>query len=47
LIQREVLDGLAMKLLNGELHDGEVVTIDSSPEGLIFQAELTEAPLVA
>ena len=47
LIQREVLDSLAMKLLNGELHDGEVVTIDSSPEGLVFQAELTEAPLVA
>jgi ATP-dependent Clp protease ATP-binding subunit ClpB len=47
LIQREVLDALAMKLLNGELHDGELVTIDSSPEGLKFQAALTEAPLVA
>ncbi len=47
LIQREVLDSLAMKLLNGELHDGEVVTIDASPAGLTFQAQLTEAPLVA
>jgi ATP-dependent Clp protease ATP-binding subunit ClpB len=47
LIQREVLDTLAMKLLNGELHDGEVVTIDSTDHGLSFQAELTEAPLVA
>jgi ATP-dependent Clp protease ATP-binding subunit ClpB len=47
LVQREVLDSLAMKLLNGELHDGEVVTIDSSPAGLTFQAQLTEAPLVA
>jgi ATP-dependent Clp protease ATP-binding subunit ClpB len=47
LIQREVLDALAMKLLSGELHDGEVVTIDSSPGGLVFQAQLTEAPLVA
>jgi hypothetical protein len=36
-----------MKLLNGELHDGEVVTIDSTDHGLSFQAELTEAPLVA
>ena len=36
-----------MKLLNGELHNGEVVTIDGSPDGLTFQAELTEAPLVA
>jgi ATP-dependent Clp protease ATP-binding subunit ClpB len=47
LIQREVLDALAMKLLNGELHDGEVVTVDSGPMGLTFQAQLTEAPLVA
>jgi ATP-dependent Clp protease ATP-binding subunit ClpB len=47
LVQREVLDALAMKLLSGELHDGEVVTIDSSPGGLVFQAQLTEAPLVA
>jgi ATP-dependent Clp protease ATP-binding subunit ClpB len=47
LIQREVLDALAMKLLNGELHDGEVVTVDAGPLGLRFQAQLTEAPLVA
>ena len=47
LIQREVLDALALKLLNGELHDGEVVTIDGGDRGLSFQAELTEAPLVA
>jgi ATP-dependent Clp protease ATP-binding subunit ClpB len=47
LIQREVLDSLAMKLLNGDLHDGEVVTISASDAGLTFQAELTEAPLVA
>ena len=36
-----------MKLLNGELHEGEVVTIDGSDLGLTFQAELTEAPMVA
>jgi ATP-dependent Clp protease ATP-binding subunit ClpB len=47
LIQREVLDTLAMKLLNGDLHDGEVVTISASDAGLTFQAELTEAPMVA
>jgi ATP-dependent Clp protease ATP-binding subunit ClpB len=47
LIQREVLDALAMKLLNGELHDGEVVTVDAGQLGLTFQAQLTEAPLVA
>ncbi len=47
LVQREVLDALAMKLLNGELHDGEIITVDSTPDGLIFNAQLTEAPLVA
>ncbi|HRA48817.1 MAG TPA: AAA family ATPase, partial [Thermomicrobiales bacterium] len=47
LIQKDVLDVLAMKLLAGELHDGEVITIDGSPDGLIFSAQLTEAPLVA
>jgi len=47
LIQREVLDGLARKLLTGELHDGELVTLDAGPEGLKFRANLTEAPLVA
>ena len=47
LIQREVLDGLARKLLTGELHDGEVVTLDAGEGGLSFRANLTEAPLVA
>jgi ATP-dependent Clp protease ATP-binding subunit ClpB len=47
LIQREVLDGLARKVLTGEVHDGEVVTIDAGPAGLEFRANLTEAPLVA
>jgi ATP-dependent Clp protease ATP-binding subunit ClpB len=47
LIQREVLDGFARKLLTGELHDGEVVTLDADGDGLTFRANLTEAPLVA
>ena len=47
LIQREVLDGLARKLLMGELHDGELVTLDAGDDGLTFRANLTEAPLVA
>jgi len=47
LIQREVLDGLARKLLTGDLHDGELVTLDAGEEGLTFRANLTEAPLVA
>lgn len=47
LIQKEVLDPLAMKLLSGELHEGEVVTVDEQNERLVFNANLTEAPMVA
>jgi hypothetical protein len=42
-----VLDALAMKLLSGELHDGEGVHIGVAGDSLTFQAELSEAPLVA
>ena len=48
LIQKDVLDPLAMRLLSGSLHEGEEVTIDVSPGGeLAFRANMTEAPLVA
>jgi ATP-dependent Clp protease ATP-binding subunit ClpB len=47
VIQREVLDALAMKLLNGELHDGEGITVDAVDGNLMFRSELTEAPVVA
>jgi len=48
LIQKEVLDPLAMRLLSGTLHEGERVVIDVGVEGrLAFHANLTEAPLVA
>ena len=36
LIQREVQDPLAMKLLAGEIRDGDTVTVDAGPEGLVF-----------
>ena len=38
LIQREVQDPLAMKLLAGELHDGDTVTVDAGDTGLVFSA---------
>ena len=38
LIQREVQDPLAMKLLAGELHDGDTVTVDAGDAGLMFSA---------
>jgi ATP-dependent Clp protease ATP-binding subunit ClpB len=47
LIQKEVLDPLAMKVLNGELHDGEDVLVDAQAGQLVFRASMTEAPVVA
>jgi ATP-dependent Clp protease ATP-binding subunit ClpB len=36
LIQREVQDPLAMELLAGEIRDGDTVTVDVGPDGLVF-----------
>jgi ATP-dependent Clp protease ATP-binding subunit ClpB len=36
LIQREVQDALAMKLLSGDIRDGDEVEIDRGTEGLLF-----------
>ena len=47
LIQREVLDPLAMKVLAGDLKDGEQVTVDAIEGSLVFRAALREAPVVA
>ena len=47
VLQKEVLDPLAMKVLSGELREGESVTVDVSGGQLSFHANLTEAPLVA
>ncbi|HET8786399.1 MAG TPA: hypothetical protein VFM38_12240, partial [Candidatus Limnocylindrales bacterium] len=37
LIQREIQDPLAIRLLSGEIRDGDVVTIDASDDGLEFR----------
>jgi ATP-dependent Clp protease ATP-binding subunit ClpB len=47
LIQKEIVDPLAMKVLSGELHEGEVVTIDNAGGSLAFHANMTQAPIVA
>ncbi len=47
LIQKEVLDQLAMKVLSGELRDGETVTVDVAGGQLVFTANMSQAPLVA
>jgi len=38
LIQREIQDPLAMKLLAGEIRDGDSLAIDASTDGLSFRA---------
>jgi ATP-dependent Clp protease ATP-binding subunit ClpB len=47
LIQKEVLDELARKVLGGELRDGETVTIDAKDGRLTFTPTMSAAPLVA
>ena len=52
LIQREVLDPLANRLLSGDLRDGETVTVDVAGDRLdagrlTFHANLSQAPVVA
>jgi ATP-dependent Clp protease ATP-binding subunit ClpB len=47
VIQKEVLDPLSIKVIKGEVHDGETVTVDNDDGHLTFKANLTEAPLLA
>ncbi len=39
LIQREIQDPLAMRLLSGEIRDADSITIDTGEDGLVFRAE--------
>ncbi|MEZ4500929.1 MAG: ATP-dependent chaperone ClpB, partial [Thermomicrobiales bacterium] len=47
VIQKQVLDPLSMKLIGGEIAEGETVIVDGRDGQLTFHAELTEAPMVA
>jgi ATP-dependent Clp protease ATP-binding subunit ClpB len=48
VIQKRVLDPLAMGLLNGTLHEGETVTLSVGDDGEFhLTGQLTEAPVVA
>jgi ATP-dependent Clp protease ATP-binding subunit ClpB len=48
VIQKHLLDPLAMQILNGELHDGERVVVDLGPDGeLTMQSSLNSAAVVA
>ncbi|HEY6567091.1 MAG TPA: AAA family ATPase, partial [Actinomycetota bacterium] len=37
LIQREIQDPLALKLLSGEIRDGQLVEVEASDDGLVFR----------
>ncbi len=36
VLQREVADPIALALLQGEYHDGDVIEVDASADGLVF-----------
>ena len=39
VIQREVQDPLALKILSGEVHEGDTLKVDRGHNGLVFSAE--------
>jgi ATP-dependent Clp protease ATP-binding subunit ClpB len=48
VIQRYLLDPLALELLNGNIHEGETVVVDATPDGkLTLNASLSQAAVVA
>ncbi|HET9661569.1 MAG TPA: ATP-dependent chaperone ClpB [Thermomicrobiales bacterium] len=47
VIQKDVLDPLSIKVIKGEVHDGETVVVDNDGGHLTFKSSLTEAPLLA
>jgi ATP-dependent Clp protease ATP-binding subunit ClpB len=47
VIQKHLLDPLAMKLLNGEIREGETVTIDARDHEFTFSGALSDAQVVA
>jgi ATP-dependent Clp protease ATP-binding subunit ClpB len=42
-IQRMILDPLAIKLIEGTIHDGELVTVDVEGDGLAFRQQHPKA----
>ncbi len=42
VIQREVQDPLALKILSGEVHEGDTLIVDRGKDGLVFKFKRTE-----
>ncbi|MGI8486097.1 MAG: AAA family ATPase, partial [Thermomicrobiales bacterium] len=47
VIQKQLLDPLAMKLLNGTIHEGEEIIVRVNDGALEFHGTMTAAPIVA
>ncbi|HVL25689.1 MAG TPA: ATP-dependent chaperone ClpB [Thermomicrobiales bacterium] len=47
VIQKQILDPLALKLLSGEVHEDETVVVDVVDGNFAFRGTLTGAPVVA
>ena len=44
VLQRRVLDPLALRVLEGEVREGDQITVDTAPEGLVFRKGEPVAP---
>jgi ATP-dependent Clp protease ATP-binding subunit ClpB len=47
VIQKHLLDPLALKLLNGEIREGETLTVDAENHEFRFRGSLSGAKVVA
>jgi ATP-dependent Clp protease ATP-binding subunit ClpB len=47
VIQREVQDPLALKILAGEVHEGDTLKVDRGKDGLVFSANSQREPVHA
>src|SRR5688572_6137329 len=47
VIQRQVLDPLSVRIISGEIAEGETVVIDERDGQFTFHASMSEAPVVA
>ena len=43
VLQRKVLDPLALRVLEGEVREGDTITVDKAPDGLVFRKGETVA----
>ena len=44
VLQRKVLDPLALRVLEGEVREGDTITVDKAPDGLVFRKGEPVAP---